>query len=951
MVSLGGFRMAEDEGASQPLLVDCETGEAVLGIGAAGAGRERRIGGSSRQGTSSPDGMGVRWSWEVVCKLFGLVVLCWLLVFSLSELVSRMGQSPQSHSTNLGVPTLVSLFVLLLALWYLRRGPAVPDAVGPTERSLFTGAGRSLGIEVWRIQDFVPVLVPQADVGKFAKGDAYIVLHTYLRFNEKAYKLHFWIGSQSSQDEAGSAAILSSQLQKELGSTFTLYRELEGEESSAFLELFPRGLRYSTSTNHRSGFVPVQPEPEAPKAKMFQINGGTTVHVAEVPLCLNSLNNSDCFLLDDGQRLYQWSGQHATRAAKSKAFDMTLSIKDDRRQKIQVIVLDPGDMESEDAKEFFGKLGCEDMAAVRIPDTIMDEQISARFSPPVLYEAGDGMFVEVARDRLRHDMLRHDAVFIVQSGESVFLWVGRNVTKLKRSQAATVTASKFLDWRSMDKQQIVKVVRDQFEPPIFKEIFHKWPKEVVVPVLSDLCSSRSGSLSTELSTPVRGEMDMAAIVSGGIDDREGIDELSGTATVWWCRQFRLKPWPVERYGEFYSGHSYVVQYTFKSGSRHTVYFWLGRDSSVTDQGVAATNAAKMAEGISEVTGEASASKENKESWTTVRVPQHKEPGHFCRIFKSSVIVHSGKFSEDEKEITGPELYRVRSTTRHNLHAVQVRVSAQCLDSRNSFVVVDGEGATLWHGKASSGRERDTAQNVAMRLASTTRREITEGEEDEAFWSLIGGQRSHATGSLLPPKGCNVRLFQIDEVRTSGSGSHVEEIFNFVQEDLCDDDVMMLDACTKVFLWVGRNAKAGRKPAASEVAAKYIKVKSKIQGSDAGTPVEFVDAGHEPPDFTCHFWTWDRAEEPLQHVGGMEAAEEKASTSAVHGGDQGQPHLKKVVSYVSLQTMGPSDGVDPNAKEDHLSDEQFVDLFKQTREEFRALPPWRRKMLKKQVGLF
>ena len=53
------------------------------------------------------------------------------------------------------------------------------------------------------------------------------------------------------------------------------------------------------------------------------------------------------------------------------------------------------------------------------------------------------------------------------------------------------------------------------------------------------------------------------IVAGGADDREEIEDISGTVAVWWCHKFKLKTWPEERHGEFFSGHSYVVQYTFK----------------------------------------------------------------------------------------------------------------------------------------------------------------------------------------------------------------------------------------------------------------------------------------------------------------------------------------------------------------------------------------------------
>ena len=60
---------------------------------------------------------------------------------------------------------------------------------------------------------------------------------------------------------------------------------------------------------------------------------------------------------------------------------------------------------------------------------------------------------------------------------------------------------------------------------------------------------------------------------------------------------------------------------------------------------------------------------------------------------------------------------------------------------------------------------------------------------------------------------------------------------------------------QIFLWVGRNVKAARRQGAATMAQKYVQEKNKVYGSSKDTQVEFVDAGTEPPVFTCHFWEW------------------------------------------------------------------------------------------------
>lgn len=60
--------------------------------------------------------------------------------------------------------------------------------------------------------------------------------------------------------------------------------------------------------------------------------------------------------------------------------------------------------------------------------------------------------------------------------------------------------------------------------------------------------------------------------------------------------------------------------------------------------------------------------------------QNKEPSHFCRIFKSGVIVRTGQYGQDRNGDTKTELYRVRSTSRHNVRAVQVPIFNEALTS-------------------------------------------------------------------------------------------------------------------------------------------------------------------------------------------------------------------------------------------------------------------------------
>eukprot|EP00964_Phaeocystis_antarctica_P109859 scaffold74272_cov57-Phaeocystis_antarctica.AAC.1 len=106
----------------------------------------------------------------------------------------------------------------------------------PSRRSMVDdGSGK---VEVWRIEDFAEVVIPLDMHGQFFAGDSYIVQYTYLEGDKQAYILYFWLGSKSSQDEKGAAALLTKTKDDALGGTATHVRVVQGQEPSHFVRLF-----------------------------------------------------------------------------------------------------------------------------------------------------------------------------------------------------------------------------------------------------------------------------------------------------------------------------------------------------------------------------------------------------------------------------------------------------------------------------------------------------------------------------------------------------------------------------------------------------------------------------------------------------------------------------------------------------------------------------------------
>lgn len=59
----------------------------------------------------------------------------------------------------------------------------------------FERAGQKHGLQVWRVENFDLVPVPENLYGGFYTGDAYLILNTIKqRSGNLQYDLHFWLG-------------------------------------------------------------------------------------------------------------------------------------------------------------------------------------------------------------------------------------------------------------------------------------------------------------------------------------------------------------------------------------------------------------------------------------------------------------------------------------------------------------------------------------------------------------------------------------------------------------------------------------------------------------------------------------------------------------------------------------------------------------------------------------
>lgn len=291
-----------------------------------------------------------------------------------------------------------------------------------TEKA-WQGVGSAVGIKIWRIVKFEVKDWPKQDYGKFYAGDSYIILNTYKpdpASAELAYDVHFWIGSHSTQDEYGTAAYKTVELDTFLDDKPVQHREVQGHESDLFLSYFKDGLSILEG-GAETGFRHVTPEQYKPRLLHFS-GAKRNIVVQEVPLARARVHSGDVFILDLGLKLYQWNGNESNKDERFKAMQYMNHLKSERG-KSESETLEEADTPSD--HPFFQSLVDDD-----IPDPEIDHPDKAEPSTllKVSDSAGHIKISEVKRGSVGPGDLDSNDVYILDIGKECFVWVGNKAS-------------------------------------------------------------------------------------------------------------------------------------------------------------------------------------------------------------------------------------------------------------------------------------------------------------------------------------------------------------------------------------------------------------------------------------------------------------------------------------------------------------------------------------------
>ena len=145
--------------------------------------------------------------------------------------------------------------------------------------------------------------------GQFFKGDSYIVLQSSGSDpSNLQHDLHIWIGSESTQDEYGTAAYKMVEADDYLGGAAVQHRQVEGREAGEFLECFDDFEYLEGGID--SGFNRVEPTKEKPMFFKYKPRGKNKGELVQIPMAASSMDSQSGFILyADKATVWVWHGE------------------------------------------------------------------------------------------------------------------------------------------------------------------------------------------------------------------------------------------------------------------------------------------------------------------------------------------------------------------------------------------------------------------------------------------------------------------------------------------------------------------------------------------------------------------------------------------------------------------------------------------------------------------
>ncbi|KAM4628974.1 scinderin like a [Polymixia lowei] len=698
----------------------------------------------------------------------------------------------------------------------------------------FQTAGKEPGLQVWRLENMDLKPVPRQLHGNFYNGDAYILLYTT---PAPSYRIHIWLGDKCSMDEKGAAAIFAIQLDDVLGGAPCQYREVQGNESLAFLGYFKSGIKYKKG-GVASGFQHVVTNDMNVK-RLLHVKGRRAIRAKEVDMSWASFNKGDCFIIDLGKDIYHWSGSESNYFERLKTSEVALDIRDNERNGRAKMHMIEEDGEPEAVINALGPKPS--LPPGTSDDKSADVANSKKGSLYMISDAAGSMKTSLVAqiNPFKQDMLSPKECYLLDNGadNKIFVWKGPSANPVER-KAALKAAQQFIKEKNYPAYTQIQVMPAGGETTLFKQFFFNWMDKDETTGPGKAYSI--GRIAQVKQVP----FDASTLHSNKtmVAQHGMVDDGSGKVQVWRVEGGEKVPVDPSTYGQFFGGDCYLVLYSYNMGGRekHIIYTWQGLKCTQDELTASAFLTVQLDDSMGS-------------SPVQVRVTQGQEPPHLVSLFKGEpMIIHLGGTSRKggQSKAGSTRLFHIRQSSTKATRAVEVEPKAAFLNTNDVFVLKSPASMFLWRGVGGTDEELSAAKYVTKLLGGTAT-EVAEGKEPDGFWLALGGKSEYQTSKSLqkmvkPPRlfGCSNKTGRLIVEEVPG---------DFTQMDLATDDVMILDTWDQIFIWIGKNANKVERTGSNKIAKDYVE--SDPSGR-RGVAFTTMKQGSEPPTFTGWFQAWD-----------------------------------------------------------------------------------------------
>lgn len=321
--------------------------------------------------------------------------------------------------------------------------------------------------------------------------------------------------------------------------------------------------------------------------------------------------------------------------------------------------------------------------------------------------------------------------------------------------------------------------------------------------------------------------------------------------------FGVKRWPQNQYGEFYDGDSYIVLNTYKMKDPETgkltdalawdVHFWLGKDTSIDERGVAAYKTVELDDLLDD------GPVQHRETMGT-------ESPLFQSYFKKGIQYLSGGiesgFRKVKPEEYKPRLLKVRKTKK-TVKATQVDCKISAMNKGDVFILDLGPQVMVYTGPEASPFEKSSAANLSSSIVGGRSGKSKRVDINDDFWKTVGGSPdavpSADEGDREPDPVMNVEevsVWRISDASGSIEFTKIEpgDKKGYTKSQLDTNDVFVVDSGLEIFIWRGNGATKQEKSKAWTLVDKYI------ADNDRPTtlPVTVIDEGKRNIAFQSAF---------------------------------------------------------------------------------------------------